>query len=242
MTRLPPLPWSRLGALALISTSLLAGPAQAQLFGGDDEARQAILKLRQEVDSLRSEGQRGRLTLANQIEAQQRQIMQMRGQIETLEKQVADLQRNAGVATASGGGLPGAVGAGSPSGAASAEQAAYDQAIEVFRRGDYAAAAQAMARFTEQYPASNLVPSAQFYWGSSLYATKEYRSAIQRLDAMVQAAPRHPRAADALLVIAGSQIELGERASARTTLQRIIRDYPDAPAANTARDRLQLLP
>ncbi|MGE4340364.1 MAG: tol-pal system protein YbgF, partial [Pigmentiphaga sp.] len=111
-----------------------------------------------------------------------------------------------------------------------------------FRRGDYSAAAQAMSAFVQQYPGSSLAPSAQFYWGSSLYATKEYRSAIQRLEAMVSAAPRHPRAADALLVIAGCQIELGDRSAARTTLQRIIRDYPDTPAANTARDRLQLLP
>lgn len=237
MTRLHTLSWSRLGALALISASLLASPAQAQLFGGDDEARQAILKLRQEVENLRSEGQRGRLTLANQLETQQRQIMQMRGQIETLEKQVTDLQRATGTAPAAGSTLPGSPAAG----AVGAEQVAYDQAIEVFRRGDYAAAAQALGQFVEQYPGSSLAPTAQFYWGSSLYATKEYRSAIQRLEALVQSAPRHARAADALLVIAGSQIETGERATARTTLQRIVQNYPDTQAANTARDRLQLL-
>lgn len=241
MIRLP-LPFQRrLCLAALLCTTLLASPAQAQLFGGDDEARQAILKLRQEVDALRTEGQRGRLQLANQIEAQQHQIMQMRGQLETLEKQVSDLRRNAGLASGQAG-SPGPNPSDGNGSASGAEQTAYDQAIEVFRRGDYSAAAQAMSAFIQQYPGSSLIPSAQFYWGSSLYATKEYRSAIQRLESMVSAAPRHPRAADALLVIAGCQIELGDRSAARTTLQRITRDYADTPAANTARDRLQLLP
>lgn len=226
-----------LGVLALVGGGLLAGPVQAQLFA-DDDARKAILSLRQEVENLRNEGQRGRLTLANQLEAQQRQIMQMRGQLETLEKQVADLQRGAGIAPTGPGQLPGPTGA---VGTNNAEQAAYDQAIEVFRQGNYAAAAQAMARFVEQHPGSSLAPAAQFYWGSSLYATKEYASAIQRLEALVQNAPSHPRAADALLVIAGSQIELGERASARATLQRIVQNYANTQAAATARDRLQLL-
>lgn len=238
MTRLTHLRWPKLGFTAALMASLLAGPAQAQLFGGDDEARQAILKLRQEVESLRTEGQRGRLHLANQIEAQQQQIMQMRGQIETLEKQVHDLQRSTGTSPSAGGGLPNF---GNTLGTASAEQTAYDQAIEIFRRGEYAAAAQALAGFVQQYPTSTLVPNAEFYWGSSLYATKEFRSAIQRLEALVQTAPTHPRAADALLVIAGSQIELGERAAAKSTLQRIIQNYSDTPAASTARDRLQLL-
>ncbi|MGE4341301.1 MAG: hypothetical protein AB7E55_35940, partial [Pigmentiphaga sp.] len=127
MTRLP-LPFQRrLCLAALLCTTMLAAPAQAQLFGGDDEARQAILKLRQEVDALRTEGQRGRLQLANQIEAQQHQIMQMRGQLETLEKQVADLRRNAGLAS----GQAGAPGSNTPGGNAAtsgAEQTAYDQA------------------------------------------------------------------------------------------------------------------
>ncbi|MGE8637259.1 MAG: tol-pal system protein YbgF, partial [Achromobacter sp.] len=49
------------------------------------------------------------------------------------------------------------------------------------------------------------------------------------------------RAPDALLIIAGGQIELNNRAGAKASLQRIVRDYPNAPAAATAKSRLQLL-
>jgi TolA-binding protein len=46
------------------------------------------------------------------------------------------------------------------------------------------------------------------------------------------------RAPEALLNIAASQIELNDRRSARATLQRIIKDYPDTEAARLAKERL----
>ncbi len=240
MTALPSIRWRHLGLIALLGSTLLSHPAQAQLFGGDDEARQAILKLRDEVDSLRKEGQRGRIQLANQVETQQRQINEMRGQIESLEKRVRDLQRATGTQDTRSG--QASLDPSQSLGTSSREQEAYDAAIETFRGGDYQAAATALQQFVETWPDGTLAPTARFYWGSSLYAIKEYRSAVQRLSEMLERSPQNPRAPDALLVIAGSQVELGERASARSTLQRIMRDYPDTPAATTARDRLTLLP
>ncbi|MFY3066861.1 tol-pal system protein YbgF, partial [Achromobacter xylosoxidans] len=121
------------------------------------------------------------------------------------------------------------------------EQAAYDGAIDLFRKGQYKEASESLAAFTALYPASQLAPSAQFYLGSSRYALKDFKGAIEQLNAMVQKAPDNARAPDALLVIAGSQIEMNNRAGAKTTLQRIVRDYPTTPAANTAKSRLQLL-
>src|SRR5690606_32649751 len=84
------------GNLALIvagAVCVLNTPAHAQLFGGDDQARQAILSLRQEVANLREESRRARLQLATQIEQLQSQMSQMRGQIETLTKQVSDARQ-----------------------------------------------------------------------------------------------------------------------------------------------------
>lgn len=222
-------------------------PAQAQLFGGDDQARQAILNLREEVNNLRSESQRGRMQLAGQIEQLQSQLAQMRGQIETLTKQVADskqAQRDLYMDMAereSGPSRPGAPDAGALLEAGGDEQAAYDNAIDLFRKGDYKSSAQQLSTFMSKYPDGSLAPTAQFYLGSSLYAQKEYKSAITQLQAMVKKWPQNQRAPDALLVIAGSQIELRSYDGAKTTLQRIIREYPNTPAAATARERLELL-
>lgn len=230
------------GAFALVLGAIVALPVQAQLFGGDDEARQAILRLRQEVADVRAEDQRARLQLASQIQELQRQISTMRGQIETLTKQVADAQqtqRDMYLDMAER--QPGAGDAGSLLAASDDEQSAYDSAIDSFRQGSYSDAAQALGAFVQQYPQSGFAPTAQFYLGSSLYALKDYNNAIARLQTMVQNWPDNQRAPDALLVIAGSQIELNDRASARATLQRIVQQYAGSQAANTARDRLQLL-
>lgn len=232
--------------IAATTVCMAAAPVHAQLFGGDDEARQAILKQRQELGEVRAEGQRGRLQLASQIEQLQSQINQMRGQIETLTKQVADSQQAQRALSMdlseqqqrqSG---PGVDAAGILS-ADGEEQSSYDAAIDLFRNGAYKESAAALGQFVQKYPQSSYAPTAQFYWGSSLYALRDYKSAVNRLQAMVQTWPDNPRSPDALLVIAGSQIELGDQNAARNTLQRIIKDYSTSQAANTARDRLELL-
>nr|WP_246129247.1 tol-pal system protein YbgF [Verticiella sediminum] len=232
---------------ALVAAGLAAQPAQAQLFGGDDEARQAIIKLRQELADVRSEDQRGRLALAAQIEQLQQQMSQMRGQLETLSKQIADTQQAQRQLSldmteqppAAGG--PGQPEAANLLAAGGEEQTSYDAAIDYFRKGQYRESATALQAFVQKFPQSTYAPTAQFYWGSSLYALKDYKSAISRLQGVLQNWPDNARAPDALLVIAGSQIELNDRNAARATLQRIIKDYPGSQAANTARDRLQLL-
>lgn len=204
----------------------LAAPAHAF---SDDEARKAILDLRQQVQQQNEQSQRAKLQLADQIQALQQEVAQLRDQLELVSRQQPSANKP-------GGANPPGATAGDPQ-----EQAAYDGAIDLFRKGQYKEASESLAAFTALYPASQLAPSAQFYLGSSRYALKDFKGAIEQLNAMVQKAPDNARAPDALLVIAGSQIEMNNRAGAKTTLQRIVRDYPTTPAANTAKSRLQLL-
>ena len=166
------------------------------------------------------QNQRARLQLADQIQALQQEVAQLRDQLELVSRQ----QPGARAAARAGSANPPGANAGDPQ-----EQAAYDGAIDLFRKGQYKEASESFAAFTALYPASQLAPSAQFYLGSSRYALKDFKGAIEQLTSMVQKAPDNARAPDALLVIAGSQIELNNRAGAKTTLQRIVRDYPSAP-------------
>ncbi|MPT38144.1 MAG: tol-pal system protein YbgF [Achromobacter sp.] len=218
-----------LAATGLVLAAL-AAPAHAF---SDDEARKAILDLRQQVQQQNEQNQRAKLQLADQIQALQQEIAQLRDQLELVSRQQPSGNRPGG---APGGANPPGATAGDPQ-----EQAAYDGAIDLFRKGQYKDASESLAAFTALYPASQLAPSAQFYLGSSRYALKDFKGAIDQLNAMVQKSPDNARAPDALLVIAGSQIELNNRAGAKATLQRIVRDYPTTPAAGTAKSRLQLL-
>lgn len=207
----------------------LAAPAHAF---SDDEARKAILDLRKQVQQQNEQSQRAKLQLADQIQSLQQEVAQLRDQLELVSRQ----QPSAKPGAASGGSNPPGASAGDPQ-----EQSAYDGAMDLFRKGQYKEAAESLAAFTALYPNSQLAPSAQFYQGSSRYALKDFKGTIEQLNAMVQKSPDNARAPDALLIIAGSQIELNNRAGAKATLQRIVRDYPTTPAASTAKSRLQLL-
>lgn len=208
--------------------AVLSYPAHAF---ADDDARKAILDLRQQLQQQNEQNVRARLQLADQIQSMQQQITQLRDQLEMATRQ----QPKAPPASGNPGDT-GSATAGDPQ-----EQSAFDGAIDLFRKGQYKDAGEALTAFVALYPNSELVPTAQFYLGSSRYAQKDYKGAIEQLQSMVQKAPDNARAPDALLVIAGSQIELNNRAGAKTTLQRIVKDYPSAPAAGTAKSRLQLL-
>lgn len=221
------LPLRTLAISTAIALAALAAPAQAF---ADDEARQAILDLRQQVQKQNEQNQRARLQLADQIQSLQQEIAQLRDQLELVSRQ------QPGGQTAQGASNPPGATASDP-----AEQAAYDGAIDQFRKGQYKEAAESLAAFVALYPNSELAPTAQFYLGSSRYAQKDFNGAIEQLDMLVQNAPDSARAPDALLVIAGSQIELNNRAGAKASLQRIVKDYAGTPAADTAKSRLQLL-
>lgn len=118
------------------------------------------------------------------------------------------------------------------------EQRAYDQGLEHFRAGRFAEAVTAFQLFTRTYPRSTLVPSAQYWIGNSLYATRDFRGAITTQRQLIAQYPDSAKASDALLNIASAQSELGELQAARASLQEVVARYPASEAAAKARQRL----
>ena len=224
------LPFVRTAASSLLMAGLLMSAQPAFAFA-DDEARKAILELRQQVRNMTSAS----LQLNERIDQLQQEITRLRGQIEQMGRP------QGGTGQAASGGTSGPAADGTVKVADAKEQASFDGSMDLFRKGQYKEANEALSAFLTLYPESPLAPTAQFYLGSSRYALKDFKGAASTLTAMVQTSPTHPRSADALLVIAGSQIEMNNRAGAKTTLQRIVKEYKGTPAADTAAKRLQLL-
>ncbi len=218
--------WRSVSSCLVLMSSVLLSPSA--LAFTDDEARKAILDLRQQIRTMNEANQRARIQLSDQIEALGQEIVRLRGDLE-------QLGRPAGAGGAAGG-RPA-----DPRSQDPREQAAFEQSIESFRKAQYKETVQNLTAFLTLYPDSKLAPTAQFYLGSSRFAMKDFKGAITTLQAMVQKFPTEPRAADALLMVASSQIELNNRAGAKTTLQRIVKDYKGTPAADTATKRLPLL-
>lgn len=206
------------GATVLASVTL---PAAAFT---DDEARRAILELRQQIRQINEQNQHAKLLLADQIEMMRQEIAQLRGKVETLGWQSRQDQQSAASLITD-----------------PQEQAAYEAAMDLYRNGQYQEAASGFGTFVEAYPSSSQIDEVRFYEGSSLYASKRFSAAIQKLQSLVNSNPSSERAADALMVIASSQVEMNDLASAQKTLQRIANEYPQSAAAETARSRLELL-
>ena len=119
-----------------------------------------------------------------------------------------------------------------------AEQRAYDQGLEHFRAGRFAEAVTAFQLFTRNFPRSTLVPSAQYWIGNSLYATRDFRGAITTQRQLIAQHPDSIKASDALLNIASAQSELGDIQGARITLQEVASKYPATEAGVKAKQRL----
>ena len=119
-----------------------------------------------------------------------------------------------------------------------AEQRAYDQGLELFRGGRFAEAIAAFQTFNRNFPRSTLVPSAQYWIGNSLYATRDYRGAIAAQRQLITQYPDSAKASDALLNIATAQSDLGEIQAARATLQEVVTKYPASEAGIKAKQRL----
>jgi len=223
---------SSLRCAALAASLIVAGMAwtPAHAFA-DDDARRAILELRAQVKQISDQNQAARLQLADQMETMQRELTQIRGELERIRWE-QDLNKRASQ-DQSGGNEPQA---GNPQ-----EQAAFNEPMGLFRSGKYKEASSGFTAFLGRYPQSPLAPEARFYQGSSQYASKDFKGSIQSLQGLVQSDPADPRAADALLIVAASQIELNNLAGAKATLQKIVKDYSQTSAAETARNRLKLL-
>lgn len=237
--------------------------SQAALFG-DDEARRAILDLRQRIDALSATDsriaeeqrrsleeavqlRRSLLDLQSQIEALREEQARMRGQNEQLLKELADLQKRQkdaaqGVEERLRRLEPSKVSLdGLEFQAEPTERRDFEAALFLFRGGKFPEAAQAFATFLRQYPRSAYLPSVRFWLGNAQYANRDYKEAVVNFRSLLSEAPQHARAPDAALAMANAQIEMKEPRAARKTLEDLLRNHPESNAADSAKAMLARL-
>jgi tol-pal system protein YbgF len=189
--------------------------------------------------------------LSQQLEAQQRELRELRGRIEELQndnarlrqeqrnlytdldRRLAELRNAPPVAAAPATGA--AAGAGD-------EQAQYDRALEALRNRDYAAAVDGLRRLAATYPDGALADNTQYWLGEAYYVTREYDHAAAAFQRVLDNWPNSRKAPDALLKLAYTQLEQGKREAGRANLQQVVSRYPGTDAARLASERLARLP
>ncbi len=231
--------------LALALGASLSGASWAALFE-DNEARRAILDLRQKVDKQNEsmqQLQRALLEQQNQFEAMRSELANLRGEKEQLTQDLKRQQDSAKVVSErlrkfepSKVTLDGVEFMAEP-----AETKAYEDALAVFRQGDFATAANVFSDFTRRYPRSGYGVAALFWLGNAQYANRDYKEAIKNFSALLARAPDHARAPESLLSVANCQLELKDTKAARKTLTDLVKSYPQTEAATAANERLAKL-
>lgn len=254
----------RLRALVLFASGVWVATSHAALFE-DDEARKAILDLRQRVEAnrLASESaqakvierlteentvlKRSLLDLQGQIEMLRADLARQRGLDEQLQRDVVELQRRQkditqGVDDRLRRFEPVKVSVdGREFTADPAEKRDFEAALAVFRKGEFPAAQAALVDFVRRYPQSGYGPSALFWLGNAQYATRDYKEAITNFRSLIAQSPDHVRAPEAVLSIANCQIELKDTRAARKTLDDLVKAYPQSEAAAAGKERLARL-
>ncbi|MFN7609231.1 MAG: tol-pal system protein YbgF [Ralstonia sp.] len=229
----------------------MAGPAAAGVFD-DDEARRAIIDMRDKFNNFQStaaqridQNSKNLIDAQNQIETLKSEVARLRGQNEVLQNSVdtltkqqkdyyADLDARLKKFEPQQATVDGREGMVQPN-----EKPEYDAALKAFQGGDFKGAGNQFSAFVKKYPQSPYLPLAQFWLGNALYAQRDYKGSSYVLENMARSNPQHPKAPDALLQVATNQGESGQKAAARKTLESVVSQYPGTEQAKTAHSRLK---
>lgn len=244
-------------AVAALASCVTGTSAWAGLFD-DEEARRAILDLRQKVQAaeqkLAEEKRRSTedvaqlrssfVELQSQLDGLRGEVAKLRGQNEQIARDLADMQRLHKETAQSVDerlrrfeparmSLDGREFSVEPD-----EKREYDAAMALFRKGEFAAAQTAFVGFLNRRANSGYRPSALFWLGNAQYAIKNYKEAMASFRTLTTQTPDHVRVPEAILAIANCQLEMKDAKAARKTLEDLMAMYPKSEAAQAAKERL----
>lgn len=231
-------------ALAALS---IAGSAFAF---ADDDARRAILDLRETVKAIQADlsvSKNAQMQLMTEINRLKEQNRHLTGQVEELYNALEMEKRSTRDLF---GSLDSRVEAFEPQTVVingesvtvdPKEKQAFDGAVLHLQDRQYKQAENGFKRFAAEWPKSPYRPDALFWWGTAAFALEHYKTVISTQNQLLREYPKNPRAADAMLLVGSAQAASGNLKAARATFQKVQKTYPDSEAAVTAKARLASL-
>lgn len=122
-----------------------------------------------------------------------------------------------------------------------AEQTMYQQAYDELRARRYNKARDSFIALIAKYPSGRYAHIAQYWVAEASYAQGHYEQAIIDYQLLLDVYPFSPKKAEAELKKAYSYYELGNKDSARNTLNQMLINYPDTTEAGQAKRLLKQL-
>ncbi len=230
----------------------------------DDEARKAIIELRERVKAQQQLSNdrlteiaaklekleatsRGQLILNQTLESQHSEIAKLRNELEIVTNNLANTQRRIKEYY---GDIDARIRKFEPKqieidnrlvNVSQEETNAYEAAIDAYKNSDFNTAASLLDEFNRRYPSSGYNSPALYYAGIAHFAKKDYKTAAIVLQKFLDKYPNNGRAPDVMLSLADSHISLKDFKTARKILEQLLTKTPEGPLAESAKKRLTLI-
>jgi len=124
---------------------------------------------------------------------------------------------------------------------AGSDQQNYQAAFDLIQARKYEDASRAFREFLVAFPQSPLADNAQYWLAETHYVRRQFKDALPEFVKVTTQYAQSAKMPDALLKIGYCQVELGDKTAARTSLQQVMRQFPDTTAARLASQRLEQL-
>ena len=243
--------FSNVGAKLLVVTLALGLAPDSFAIFDDTAARQQIVELQKEVETLKgSMEQLGERLTAIKAENQQlaELLRSLQGQIEDVGHKISQERSKIQEATKDSSAelrkeleqlrsalnkirlkdLP-------------PEPKLYEQSFQQYEKGDYVGAISGFNDILLAYPDGQFSVNAQYWVGMSHLALKRYDEAIISLEILINKHPSSDRAPDAMLNLAQSFVGKGDKSAAKSVLADLIEKHPTSLAADRARQQSRSL-
>lgn len=208
------------------------------------ELSSEVERLRAESTALRGEIETLRFETENSDDRQRELYVDVDRRLQALETSPRAFEPppssapSFGAPAAAGAAAAGAAVAARPAGS---DQQNYDAAFALLQARKYDEAAAAFETFLTQFPTSPRADNAVYWLAETHYVRGQYDDALPVFRRVIDEHPQSDKVPDALLKVGYCQSELGDQAAARTSLQEVMRQYPDTTAARLASQRLDRL-
>lgn len=119
------------------------------------------------------------------------------------------------------------------------EETAYLRAFDFLKAQKYDSAISGFRAMLDKWPQGSYADNGWYWMGEAYYAKHQYKPGLEAFNALLVRFPASPKVADALFKGGLAQWELGDKAAARATWARLIKDYSNSNAAVLAGQRLK---
>ena len=226
-------------ALVLLGTVLLSVNTSAWALFGDDEARKAILELR---DQLKSQ-QEVQMSLYDRLEKLTKEVQTLRGKVEDLTNSVGKEKQNAetiydDLSNRLNEMDPKAKAAAAASDREISAKQELDRCLSVFQKGDANQAIKCFSGMTQKYSKTKVYPDALYWLGSSYYMKGNFAQTIATEQRLISGYSKHAKVPEAYLLGGMAQMDSKKPAEAKATFNKLIKLYPKSSAAGLAKKQM----